>query len=205
MDKLRNWVGSLSGLVSVATLLIWGSTADMDAEPSDSASTVLAALRENADDTRRGVWIMLLGVGFLLFFLAYLRGELRDGGADWAADAFLAGGVILAGAFVVVAAFQQIGVEAGLYGHTEVAQGVVDFLWNSSLIFAPGLLAVGLAAAVASFGYGALPKWLGAFAALVALGALAPWIGILIFVAWVLAASISGIIQASSTNTADSA
>jgi hypothetical protein len=197
MDKLRKWVGSLSGLVAVATILIAGSIAgQIESEPSDSAGSVLAALRESAGDTRRGVWIMLLGIGFLLFFLAYLRAEFRDGGAEWAGDAFLAGGVLLAGAIVVIAAFQQMGAEAGSYGHTEVAQAVVDFLWNSSLLFSPGLLAVGLGAAIASFSYGALPKWLGALAVLVALGALAPWIGILVFYVWVLAASISGIVQA---------
>ena len=95
-----------------------------------------------------------------------------------------------------------MGAEAGHYGHTEVAQGVVDVLWNASLLLSPGLLAVGIAAAIASFGYGALPKWLGALAVLVALGALAPWIGILVFILWVLAASIVGIIQASRSSSA---
>ena len=64
-------------------------------------------------------------------------------------------------------------------------------VWNSSLLLSPGLLAVGIAAAAASFTSGAIPKWLGVFAVVVALGALAPWIGIVIFVAWVLAVSIA--------------
>lgn len=200
MDKLRNRLGPLSGLVFFITFVIREAIAgDIGSEPSDSASDILAGLRESADDTQLGVWIFMLGVGFLLLFSAHLRAKFRDIGAGWEADAFLAGGVVLAGAFVIVGAFELIGAEAGQNGHTEVAQGVIDFLWNAGLLFAPGLLAIGVAAAIASFSYGALPKWLGGLAILVALGALMPWIGIFFFAIWVLAASIAGIVQATST------
>ncbi len=203
MDKPRNWFGPLSGILFVVAFVIRGAiVGELNIDPSDSASSVLAELRESTDDIRIGVWIALLGVGFLLIFLAYLRTKFRDGGAGWAADAFLAGGVVLAGALIVVGAVEQAGAEAGDNGHTEVAQAVVDFLWNSTLLFSPGLLAIGIGAAFASFTYRALPTWLGAFAVLVALGALAPWIGIFVFAMWVLAASIAEIIQVSRPPTA---
>lgn len=96
----------------------------------------------------------------------------------------------------MVTGVQVAGGVAGEAGHAEVAQGAIDFLWNGSLLFSPGLLAAGLAAAATSFVSRAIPIWLGVFAVVVALGALAPWIGILVFVAWVLAASIVELVRA---------
>ena len=90
---------------------------------------------------------------------------------------------------------QLAGGVAGEHGHAEVAQGALDFFWESTFLFSPGLLAVGIAAAAASFAYRAVPVWLGVFAVVVALGALAPWVGIFIFVLWVLATSIVEIIR----------
>ena len=57
-------------------------------------------------------------------------------------------------------------------------------------------MAVGIAAAAASFINRTLPLWLGAFAVVVALGALAPWLGVFVFVAWVLATSVVELIRA---------
>lgn len=202
MDRVRTLVGPLSGILFVFAVVVRVIIGSFDAEPSDSAGSVLAELRESADDITVGVWIGMLGVGFLLIFIAHLRTKLRDGGASWAADAFLAGGVVLAAALTVVAAIELAGATAGDHGHTEVAQGAVDFLWNITLILSPGLLAVGIAAAVASFSHRALPTWLGGFAILVAVGAVVPWIGIIVFVVWVLAASIVEIVYASRTPAA---
>ncbi len=197
MSKASNWFGPLSGTLFFVAVVVGGAiSAGVDSEPSDPASSVLAQFRENADDIRAGALLTVLGIGFLLLFLGHLRTKFRDGGVGWAADGFLAGGVVFAGGVIVFTAVGLAGAEAGDSGHTEVAQAAIDFFWNGTLIFTPGLLAVGLAAAVASFSYRILPIWLGVFAVLVALGALAPWIGIFIFVAWVLAASIVELIRA---------
>lgn len=203
MRKASQWFGPLSGILFiVATAVGVGISGEVDdIDPSDPASSVLAEFRENVDDIRLGALFSVLGIGFLLIFLGHLRTKLRDGGAGWAADSFLAGGVMLAGAMIVFVGVEIVGAEAGDYGHTEVAQGAADFLWSGSLIFSPGLLAVGIAAAVASFSYRILPIWLGGFAVLVALGALAPWMGILIFIVWILAASIVELIRMSQLET----
>jgi hypothetical protein len=203
MDKTSKWFGPLSGILFVVAIAVGvGISGEIDSEPSDPASSVLADFRENADDIQLGAMFSVVGIGFLLIFLGYLRTKLRDGGAGWAADSFLAGGVVLAGAMTVFIGVQVAGSTAGDWGHTEVAQGALDFIWNGTLIFSPGLLAVGIAAAVASFAYRILPIWLGVFAVLVALGALVPWIGIFIFGVWVLAASIAELISASRPETA---
>lgn len=198
MGKTNKWLGPISGVLFVVAIVASVAiTGEVDSEPVDSASSVLADFRESADDIRTGAYLSMLGVGFLLIFLGHLRTKFRQGGAGWAADGFLAGGVIVATGLIVFTAVQLAGAEAGDNGHAEVAQGAIDFLWNGTLIFSPGLLAVGIAAAVVSFTHRTLPIWVGVLAIVVALGALAPWLGIAVFVAWVLAASIAEIIQAS--------
>lgn len=198
MDKVRRWLGPVSGLLFVSSVVAGGVIAgEVDAEPSDSASRVLAEFSEGADDIQMSAFLGMLGVGFLLIFVGHLRTKFREGGAGWAADAFLAGGVALAGAVIVMTGVRLAGGVAGEHGHAEVAQGAIDFLWEGVFIFSAGLIAVGIAAAAVSFASRILPTWLGVFAVVVALGALAPWMGIFLFVGWVLAASIFELTQTS--------
>lgn len=196
MGKTGKWFGPLSGILFVGTVAVAGGIfSGVESEPSDSARSVLAEFRENADDIGISAVLTMLGIGFLLVFVGHLRTKFRDAGAGSAADGFLAGGVALASAFIVITGVQLAGRVAGENGHAEVAQGASDFLWESVFLFSPGLLALGVTAAIVSFSYRVLPTWLGAFAVVVVLGALAPWIGILVFIAWVLAASIVELIQ----------
>jgi hypothetical protein len=198
IGKVGKWLGPVSGILFVASVVAGGAiSGEIDAEPSDSATRVLAEFRQNADDIQLAAFLGMLGVGFLLILVGHLRTKFRDGGAGWAADAFLAGGVALAGSMIVMTGLRLAGGVAGEHGHAEVAQGVIDFMWEGTFIFSPGLLAVGIAAAAVSFAYRMLPTWLGVFAVVVALGAVAPWIGIFIFGAWVLAVSIFEITQVS--------
>ena len=204
MGKTSKWFGPLSGILFVAAVLAsMGISGEIDAEPSDSASVVLREFNENADDIQTAALLTMFGIGFLLFFLGHLRTKFRDDGSGWAADGFFAGGVVLAGAWIVLTGVQLMAGVAGDSGHAEVAQGAIDFLWNSVYMFTPGLLAVGIAAAAVSFTHRTLPLWLGVFAVLVALGALAPWIGVFIFVVWVLATSIVELIRAFRSPTSD--
>jgi len=195
MRNVSKWLGPISGILFVAAVLVGGGFG-VDAEPSDSATKILAEFRNNADDIQTAGLLTVLSIGFLLVFLGHLRTKLRDSGVGWAADVFLAGGVALAGALIILVGVQQAGGVAGQNGHVEVAQGAIDFLWEGSYLFSPGLLAVGIAAAAASFADRRLPVWLGVFAVVVALGALAPWMGIFIFIAWALSTSIVELIQA---------
>ena len=56
MDKPRNWFGPLSGILFVVAFVIRGAiVGELNIDPSDSASSVLAELRESADDTHRGM------------------------------------------------------------------------------------------------------------------------------------------------------
>ncbi len=203
MGKTGKWFGPFSGILFVASVVAAGGIlGELDIEPSDSASSVLAEFREKADDIQTAALVTMLGLGFLLIFLGHLRTKFRDGGSGWAADGFLAGGIALASAWIVLLGVQLAGGVAGENGHAEVAQGAIDFMWEGTFIFTPGLLAVGIAAAAASFINRTLPLWLGVFAVVVALGALAPWLGVFVFVAWVLATSIVELIRAFRPSTA---
>lgn len=203
MGKTGKWFGPLSGILFVAAVVIGGGIfSGIDAEPSDPASRVLAEFRANADDISTATLVTMFGVGFLLLFLGHLRTRLRNSGSGWAADGFMAGGVALAGAWIILSGIQLAGRVAGENGHAEAAQGALDFLWEGVFMFTPGLLAVGIAAAAVSFVDRALPIWLGIFAVLVALGSIAPWVGIFVFVAWILATSIVELIGAFRPETA---
>ena len=59
---------------------------EIDAEPSDPASAVLAELQENANQIGTAALLTAFGVGFLLVFIGHLRVRLRDGCSGWAAD-----------------------------------------------------------------------------------------------------------------------
>ena len=200
MSSATRWLGPGSGVLAlIAVVISEGISGSIDSEPTDSSSTMLAEFSNSADDIRTGAILGVLGAGFLLVFIGDLRARLRDRGADWAGSVFAAGGVALIAAVLVFVAAELTGAEAGDQGQGDVAQAVVYFNWNGVWLFSPGLLAIGVGVAVASFSFRALPIWLGVFGVLVGVSALAPWVGVPLFGIWVLAASISEIVSMART------
>lgn len=192
MNAKTQWFGPMSGVLAVVLVIVsQGISGNIDAEPSDSVVTVMAELSGSAD----GTIFAMLGAGLLLVYIGHLRARFHEQGAGWAGSVLSSGGVVLVGAVLIVVGAQLTGAEAADQGHVEVAQGVVDFTWNAAWLFSPGLLALGVGAATASFSQRVLPVWLGVFGVLVALSAIAPWIGLPLFVLWVLAASIDELIR----------
>ncbi len=72
---------------------------------------------------------------------------------------------------------------------------MIDLLWLSFWLFLPGLLVVGVAAAVTGLRSEFHPLWLGVVGVLTALTAFMPWDGLFIFVVWVAAASVRQIVR----------
>jgi hypothetical protein len=197
MGKASKWFGPLSGLVFVILFVVGaGVSGDADVEPSVSASTALAELADNADQTKLGAYIFLLGLGFFLFFVAYLGDHLRSNGGGWWGTAFFGGGVALTAGLIAMTLLELGGAVAAENGDAETAKMVVDFLWELSVTWTAPLLVMGVAAAVVILGQRALPQWLGWFAVVVALGALMPWIGLFVFGLWVLVVSIVQLLAA---------
>jgi hypothetical protein len=192
MNAKTQWFGPISGVLAVVLVIVsQGISGNIDAEPSDSVGTVMAELSDSAD----GTIFAMLGAGLLLVYIGHLRARFHEQGAGWAGSVLSAGGVVLVGAALIVVGAQLTGAEAADQGHVEVAQGVIDFTWNAAWLFSPGLLALGVGIATASFSQRVLPVWLGVFGVLVALSAIAPWIGLPLFGLWVLAASIDELIR----------
>jgi len=191
MNERTHWLGPISGVLAVALVIVSQNSGSIDAEPSDSVATIMAELSGSAD----GTIFAMLGAGLLLVYIGHLRARFHEQGAGWAGSVLSAGGVVLVGAGLIAVSAVLIGAEAADQGHVEVAQGVIDFIWNAAWLFTPGLLAFGVGAAAASFSQRVLPVWLGVFAVLVALSAIAPWIGLPLFGLWVLAASIDELIR----------
>lgn len=192
MHGAGKWVGPVSGMLFTASVVVrFAVSGIVEAEPTDSPDTILALFAEHSESIQVGAIIGMLGLGFLAIFAGHLRNRMSDDGAGWAADAFLAGVVVAVVGWMVVIGAQLTGAVAGDVAHADASLVVADFLWNGSYLATPGLLATGLAAAVAGLVTRAIPVWLAAFAIVVALGALAPWLGVFVFVAWILAASVA--------------
>lgn len=191
MNTTTRWFGPISGLLAVVLVIVSQGMGSADVEPSDPVSTIMAELRGSAD----GVLVAMLGAGFLLIYVGHLRARFHEHGAGWAGNVLYAGGIVVASAALIIVGALLTGDQAADLGHVEVAQGVVDFIWNAVWLFTPGLLAFGVGTAVASFSQKVLPVWLGVFGVLVALSAIAPWIGIGLFGLWVLAASIDELVR----------
>lgn len=192
MNTRTQWFGPISGVLAVVLVIIsQGISGNVDAEPSDSVATVMAELSGSAD----GTIFAMLGAGLLLVYIGHLRSRFHEQDAGWAGSVLSAGGAVLVAAVLIVVGAQLTGAEAADQGHVDVAQGVVDFTWNAAWLFSPGLLALGVGIAAASFSQRVLPVWLGVFGVLVALSAIAPWIGVPLFALWILAASIDELIR----------
>ncbi len=195
MSSTTRWLGPISGLAAVALAILGEGMSSTGLEPSDSSRTILAELHEKSDDMQTGVIFGVFAIGLLLVYIGHLRTRFYENGAGWAGNVFAAGGVAVVGGLLIFIAADLTGAEAGQQGHAEVAQGFVDFNWNGVWLFSPGLLAVGIAVAVASFSDHVLPAWLGALGVLLAVSAIAPWIGLPIFMLWVVAASVHELVS----------
>ena len=167
----------------------------VEVSPSNSPQTLLDAIRAKDDAIYNSSLIMLLGLGFLGFFVADLRVRANKAGLGWPSEGFLVGGVLIGAAWLAYLGLQMAAHVVGDNGHVESVQIVIDLLWLAFWLFLPGLLVFGVAAAVAGLRSGFHPVWLGVIGVLVALTAFLPWDGLFVFVPWVAAASIVHLVR----------
>jgi hypothetical protein len=202
----RGWLGPVSGLLFFGAVL--GSAAvfggfdffgGVEVEPSFSPETLLAAVQAKEGAIVTSSVIMLVGIGFLGFFIADLRGRTTKAGLGWPSEGFTIGGVLIGAAWLVYLGLQLAAHVVGDYGHTDAVQVVIDLLWLAFWLFLPGLLVFGVAAAVTGLRSVLHPTWLGVIGVLVGLTAFLPWDGLFVFVAWVGAASTVHLVRRTRT------
>ena len=198
----RAWFGPISGLLFFAAVV--GSAAvfggfdffgGVEVNPQNSPQVLLSAIRAKEEVILQSSLIMLVGIGFLGFFIADLRVRTRDAGIGWPSDAFLIGGVLIAAAWLVYLGLQLAAHVVSDYGHIDSVHVVIDMLWLAFWLFLPGVLVSGVAAAAVGLRSRFHPVWLGVVGVLVALTALVPWDGLFVFVAWVAAASVLQLVR----------
>lgn len=188
-------LGPLAGLVFVASVIVSSILfGGVGAEPSATAGEVVAQYNDPEQEVVAAAFVAMLGIGPLLVFLSIERHRMRIRGATWEADTLVLGFAFLALAAMVDTGVDLMGSVAADHGHEVVAQAANDFTWNISLLYSPGLLAVGLAAASAGLRRRGLPRWLGGFGVVVCLGAVMPWIGLFVGLGWMLALSITELV-----------
>lgn len=170
-----------------------------DPNPTQPADALAAALVRNRDQARLGAYLVLIGVFFLFWFIAYLHGRLREaeGEHGWFASVALGGGLVAAAVFLLGASMGFASSELPSYGaDTQVAKTFFVWGWNLANIAAPPMIALVAATTVLALRLGLFPRWFRGFGVVwtvllaVALLANMAGLGTMLSLVWVLAASL---------------
>ena len=167
-----------------------------------SAEELAAAYAAQGDKLMVAVFLMGLGLVFLVYFGSVLKTALDGGTAATSCLSRVAFAGVLV--FVVGAAtdfsLMVAMVEAAKDKVDPVAIQALSVYWENDWVpFAVGILLLTSASAISILKYGGAPKWLGWLAALIAVVGLIPPIGEFAFPAagiWILLASIMLTLQA---------
>ena len=191
-SRIGPGAGALLGISGVMLLGVMFSQ-DLDyVSPRASAEEVTGFLEANADRFR-ATSVTKLGLAALLtVFVAdlfeRLRGALPDS-ARWLSTAFLAGGLLFAGGLVFSAAMGYGASIIGDFGEdVQTARAVHTLSTDSFGAIIPGVAVMTAAAAAASLGFRALPRWLGVIALVAFAVNLAAYF-VPVWVLWILATS----------------
>ena len=175
-----------------------------------SPEELAAAYVSQGDKLSVAVFVMAVGLVFLVYFGSVLKTALDSGSAETGClsrVAFAGVIVFVAGAatdFTLVISM----VEAAKDKVDPVAiQALSAYFENDFVPFAVGIILLTSASAISILKFGGAPKWLGWLAALITVVGLIPKIGFFAFPAagvWILLASITLAIQANKADAAGS-
>jgi len=191
-SRIGPGAGVLLGLGGVVLLVVLLGQDLGYVSPRESAEAVTGFLEANADRFRVMSLIQLGFAVLLLIFVAdlfeRLRGALPDS-ARWLSTAFLAGGLLFAGGLVLSAALGYGASSIHDFGEDVQTARALHALSTESLgAIIPGVAVMTTAAAAASLGFRALPRWLGVFALVAfAVNLAAYWTPV--WMLWILATS----------------
>ena len=173
-----------------------------------SPEELAAEYASRGDRLMVAVFVMGLGLVFLLYFGAVLKAALAagSGGASRLPLVAFAGVIVFVAGAATDFTLMVSMIEAAKDKVDPVAiQALSVYFQNDYVPFAVGILALTSAAAISILRYGGAPKWLGWLAALIAIVGVIPPIGWVAFPAagiWILLASIVLFLQAQKADAA---
>ena len=132
-------------------------------QPEDPASAIAAHLTADRGRISAGILLTLFGLFFLLVFVSWLHGWLRqaEGEGGWLATLALGGGLVLVGMLLVVVMLSIASTVLNGYGDDPViARALLVLQWQAvAIAFVPAAAYVG-ATGLIGFRSGWLPRWL---------------------------------------------
>ena len=167
MHRLPALTGAAFVLLAAAGMLLgdpWDPATDPN--PGRPASALAAALVANREQARLGASLMLAGVFFLFWFVAYLYHLLREAEGDggWVAGVALGGGLVTAAVLLIGASMGFAASElANFAADPQVAKTFFVWGWNSANIAAPPLIALVAATTLVAVRHRRFPRWFRVF------------------------------------------
>lgn len=209
-------LGAVAGIICVALIGTGSALGDpydpaTDPNPERPAAALADALAQNRADARLGSYLILVGVFFLLWFVAYLHGRLRaaEGEGGWMATVALGGGLVAAAVFLLGASIGFASSELSSYGaDTQVAKTFFVWGWNAADIAAPPLIALVAATTVVALRFGVFASWFRWFGVvwtallLMLLLTNTAGLGAVLSLVWIFAASLLLLLQTRSVTPA---
>jgi hypothetical protein len=192
-DRLIPLTGVVGVGLSGVAFLLWGS------QPGyfDRKPAIAAYFNQHHHEIVTATYIDMLAGFFLLWFLAVLRGRLREheGPTGRCADLALAGGAVAVGLLWIADALVYAGAERAAQPGPITPASAATLFDVSQTVMQPAAIALGAslaATAVVAIRYRALPAWLAWSAAVLAIVLLTPFssIALTIALAWILVTSL---------------
>ena len=166
-----------------------------------SAEELAAAYASQGDKLTVAVFVMGLGLAFLVYFGSVLKTALDSGSAETGclSRVAFAGIIVFVAGMATDFSLMYAMVEAAKAKVDPVAIQALSIYWQNDWVpFAVGILLLTSASAISILKFGGAPKWLGLLAALIAVVSLIPPIGQFAFPGagiWILLASIALFLQ----------
>lgn len=196
-DRIMGLFGAASGLFAALLMFTAGIVNNIEVAATSSSSTIAAVLVESQQSILIGTYMLMLGVLFLLLFLAFVRSQATAAGQglDWLSRAAFGAGLVGAAMLLLSAHFGQALMILSSYGgETQVAKSLYLLDWNWYLLVEAIPMAVFVGASSA---YGLVseqwPKWITWSGILVSLLLVLPYVtggGIMLSYIWIGALSI---------------
>jgi Na+-driven multidrug efflux pump len=199
VGRLMERIAALSGSVAVALLFVYIAAGAPEGDPEDPASAIAAAMAENQESARVAAYVGLAAAFALLWFVAYLHGQLRraEGDEGWLATVALGGGLMAIALLLVEVSFTLAESTLASYdADTQVAKTYLIYHWWFASVLAPGLSAMVAASTLVGWRFGALPRWLNWLGTVIVVLMLlavtqTPGLAAALGILWILPASIA--------------